>query len=150
MILNDRLNDIARDHSQAMAQGKIPFGSDGFDKRAERSPFPQTRCYSEGLACHSGTSNPAQAAFVSLSKNQQNILGTFNYTGIGVGMNPSNNSYYFTQIYVLANSTPSNDHSPLQSKQVYYMEQIQPRNYQENPWPAPSGRSVITYKACSK
>lgn len=100
---NSFVSDIAREHSLDMAQGAVSFGHDGFDNRvsAIRSQIGGT-AFGENVAYNYGYGDPAQQAvnqWIASSGHRQNILGNFTTTGIGVAKS-SNDSYYFTQIFV--------------------------------------------------
>lgn len=103
LTLDARISEQAKNHSQAMASGKVPFSHQGFDSRvsAIRRQIPY-RAAAENVAFNQGYANPAQQAVEGWIKSQGhriNIEGQYNLTGIGVVKN-AKNEYYFTQIFI--------------------------------------------------
>lgn len=101
--LDARISQQAKIHSQAMANGKVPFSHQGFDARisAIRRQI-RYRAASENVAFNQGYSNPAKQAVEGWIKSQGhrvNIEGQYNLTGIGVAKN-AKNEHYFTQIFI--------------------------------------------------
>jgi uncharacterized protein YkwD len=91
----------ARAHSAAMANsGRISHN--GFDSRA--AAIEQTITYSsvaENVASNQGYENPDNTAvkgWIKSPGHQQNMVGDFDLTGIGVV--ERGGTYYFTQIFV--------------------------------------------------
>jgi uncharacterized protein YkwD len=91
----------ARAHSAAMAKsGRISHN--GFDDRA--AAIEQTITYrsvAENVASNQGYENPDNTAvkgWIKSPGHQQNMVGEFDLTGIGVV--EQGGSYYFTQIFV--------------------------------------------------
>lgn len=101
--LNAQISQQARQHSQAMAQGQVPFSHQGFEQRAKAiaQPLPYRRI-AENVAFNQGHPNPAQQAvqgWLDSPGHLNNIRGEFSQTGIGVARNEAG-EYYFTQIFV--------------------------------------------------
>lgn len=99
-----RIAEAARQHSQAMASGRRPFGHDGFDARASALESMMTmRSMAENVAYDSrdGSRLASQVVegWISSSGHRQNIEGTFTRTGIGVARG-GDGTRYFTQIFV--------------------------------------------------
>jgi uncharacterized protein YkwD len=93
----------AKQHSQNMATGKVPFGHDGFDQRAKEigKEIPIASA-GENVAYNRGASDPAQRAvqgWLNSPGHRRNIEGNFSLTGIGVSRN-SKGEIYFTQIFI--------------------------------------------------
>lgn len=94
----------AQQHSRQMAAGKHPFGH--FNHQARLGAIAQAtgviiKAAGENVDKKIGVSNPAQAAFRTFKNTNianQNMLGDFNRTGIGVGID-NQGRYYFTQIF---------------------------------------------------
>lgn len=101
--LDSTLSQQARLHSQAMAQGRVPFSHQGFDQRIE--VISQALPYlsvAENLATNRGYNNPSKQAVSGWLESQghyTNLIGDYNLTGIGVARD-SLGKYYFTQIFV--------------------------------------------------
>lgn len=99
-----RIADAARQHSEAMASGRRPFGHDGFDARASALGSVMTmRSMAENVAYDSreGGRLASQVVdgWISSAGHRQNIEGSFTRTGIGVARS-SDGTRYFTQIFV--------------------------------------------------
>lgn len=103
LILDPRISEQARAHSQAMASGKVPFSHQGFEQRvgAIRRVIPD-RASAENVAFNKGYSNPEQQAvqgWIKSPGHRINIEGKYNLTGIGIAKN-AKGEYYLTQIFI--------------------------------------------------
>ena len=99
LTLDSRITEQARNHSQAMASGQVPFSHEGFNARAE-ALAPGSAA--ENIAYDRGSSNPAKQAvqgWLKSSGHSQNICGKYDLTGIGVATN-NKGEYYLTQIFL--------------------------------------------------
>lgn len=101
--LNAEISEIARQHSQAMADGQAAFSHDGFEQRgqaiARKIPF---RTVAENLAFNQGFDDPVTQAvegWIDSPGHHANIKGNFDLTGIGVVKNEQG-EYYLTQLFV--------------------------------------------------
>lgn len=103
LTLNSAISAQARKHSEAMAQGQVPFSHEGFKQRIEAiSNVISYRSAGENVAFNQGYSDPATVAVRGWLKSPghlKNIQGQFDLTGIGVAKN-SKGEYYFTQIFL--------------------------------------------------
>jgi uncharacterized protein YkwD len=103
LTIDSRITQQARAHSQAMANGKVPFSHQGFDKRVQA--IGRAISYSsaaENVAQNQGFSNPARQSvqgWIKSPGHRKNIEGSYNLTGIGVARS-SDGTYYFTQIFI--------------------------------------------------
>lgn len=101
--LDSAITQQARLHSQNMANGKVPFGHQGFEQRIkEVGKTIAFRAAAENVAYNMGYKDPATQAVQGWLKSPghlKNIQGQFNLTGIGVSKN-AKNEIYFTQIFV--------------------------------------------------
>jgi uncharacterized protein YkwD len=103
LTLNSRITQQARAHSQAMANGKVPFSHQGFDQRVK--VISRAISYSsaaENVAQNQGFSNPDRQAvqgWIKSPGHRKNIEGSYNLTGIGIARS-SNGTYYLTQIFI--------------------------------------------------
>ncbi len=101
--LDERISQLAREHSEAMANKKIPFGHYGFKKRIRKiALFLPNKAASENVASYHG--NPLSEEIVvqfwlKSGKHRKIIQGDYNLTGIGVAKN-ADDVYYFTQIFI--------------------------------------------------
>lgn len=98
-----RINQQARLHSEAMANGRVPFSHDGFDQRVRAiSSTIRYRGASENVAYNQGYPKPDQQAvegWLQSTGHRTNIEGNYDLTGIGVAKN-AKGEYYFTQIFI--------------------------------------------------
>ncbi|NJO48563.1 MAG: CAP domain-containing protein [Leptolyngbyaceae cyanobacterium RM2_2_4] len=97
------ISEVARQHSQAMAEGQAAFSHDGFEQRgqaiAQKIPY---RTVAENLAFNQGFSDPVTQAvkgWIDSPGHHANIKGDFDLTGIGVAKNEQG-EYYLTQLFV--------------------------------------------------
>lgn len=91
----------ARNHSQNMAEGSVPFSHQGLKERAAATGITFDSV-SENVAYHQEVSNLAATVvngWLQSEGHHKNIIGNFNFTGVGVVPNPSGR-YYFTQIFI--------------------------------------------------
>lgn len=103
LTIDERISNIARTHSQNMANGKVPFGHNGFSERVKviSTMIPYSAA-AENVAYNKGYSDPATKAvegWLNSTGHRQNIEGNYNLTGIGVALN-AKGEYYFTQIFI--------------------------------------------------
>jgi uncharacterized protein YkwD len=102
LALNATISNVARSHSQNMVSGSVPFGHQGFDARVQTLSRTFTfRSVGENVAYNQGYSDPAAVAvngWLRSPEHLNNIVGSFNLTGIGVARN-SKGEYFFTQIF---------------------------------------------------
>ncbi|MEP6489485.1 CAP domain-containing protein [Microcoleus vaginatus GB2-A3] len=99
--IDPRISQIARIHSENMANGKVSFSHDGFEGRAEAITIPY-KSVAENLAYNLGYSDPVRNAvegWIKSDGHRKNMEGQFNVTGIGVAKN-AKGEYYFTQLFV--------------------------------------------------
>ena len=101
--VNPQITQQARIHSERMASGIIPLGSENLEQRLKIISFttPHDKGV-ENLATHQDTTNPVQATikqWLNNPQNLKNIEGKYDETGIGVAQN-SQGEYYFTQILI--------------------------------------------------
>jgi uncharacterized protein YkwD len=103
--LDETISQQARIHSQAMADGKVPFSHDGFENRVKT--ISRKISYSsaaENVAYNQGYSDPVTVAvqgWIKSNGHRQNMQGNYNLTGIGIAKN-SKGEYYFTQVFMLS------------------------------------------------
>jgi len=104
LILDPRISEQARIHSQDMAKGKVPFSHDGFDQRVKTIGIYITYSKAaENVAYNQGYGDPATVAvdgWIKSPGHQKNMVGDFNLAGMGVAVN-NKGEYYFTQIFIL-------------------------------------------------
>ncbi|MBD1830162.1 CAP domain-containing protein [Microcoleus vaginatus GB1-A2] len=101
LSIDPRISQIARIHSENMANGKVSFSHDGFEGRAEAITIPY-KSVAENLAYNFGYKDPVRNAvegWIKSDGHRKNMEGQFNVTGIGVAKN-AKGEYYFTQLFV--------------------------------------------------
>lgn len=100
--LDAYISQIAKEHSQMMAEHKIEFGHGGFSERTHLlyKKFPHAPGMAENVAyADLDNTNPIVHSWLTSSGHRRNILGNFNLTGIGVA-HDANGRVYITQIFV--------------------------------------------------
>jgi uncharacterized protein YkwD len=102
LAMNATISQVARIHSQNMATGSVPFGHQGFDARVQTVSRTFTfTSVGENVSYNQGYSDPVAVAvngWLNSPGHLNNIVGSFNLTGIGVARN-SKGEYFFTQIF---------------------------------------------------
>lgn len=92
----------AYQHSSNMAEGKVPFGHDGFSARVERIRAElNAGLVAENVAYNHGP-DPAQTAFEqwrNSSGHNKNMLGDYTHCGLAV-VKSGDDCCYFTHIFV--------------------------------------------------
>jgi len=100
LVWNDTIADMARGHSKDMADGTVPFGHDGFDDRfAAISRIIPASAGAENIA-YTPDADSAVNLWWDSAGHRANILGNYNYTGVGVAWSSADSAYYFTQIFI--------------------------------------------------
>ena len=100
----DALGRLAREHSAAMAAGRIPFGHDGFNARstAAAAELPAV-ALAENVAWDDGHEEGLAGRVIDgwlrSSGHRRNIEGGFGATGVGVAVS-SDGRFYLTQIFL--------------------------------------------------
>ncbi len=97
---NDTIAAQARLHSQAMADGTVPFGHDGFDSRI--AAIGQTIPWDTAaeVVALAETAADAVNAWIASAEHKPFIEGDYNLTGVGVAKDKSGISFYATQIFI--------------------------------------------------
>jgi uncharacterized protein YkwD len=100
---NPKISEIARQHSQAMAAGQVPFSHDGFEQRGQAIAREiRYRSVAENVAYNQGFADPVTQAvegWIESPGHLANIQGDFDMTGVGVIQNEQG-EYYLTQLFV--------------------------------------------------
>lgn len=96
------LSHIATEHSANMAEGRVAFGHDGFNERAQTLMREKKHTsFGENVAYCFHVENPLQtivAKWMQSPGHQENILGDYNETGIGIVYNKKGYCY-MTQLF---------------------------------------------------
>jgi uncharacterized protein YkwD len=97
---NGAIADAAREHSQNMAAGSVPFGHDGYNERWSRlGQVLPWQSIAEVVAC-SGSAKDAVNAWIASPNHQTYLVGDFALSGVGVAKPSSGGSFYATQIFI--------------------------------------------------
>jgi uncharacterized protein YkwD len=98
--MREDLNNIARKHSQNMANGRTSFGHDGFDQRHDKvKKIFQACTMSENVAYGKLDGQAVVGMWKGSAGHRRNLLGDYKYIGIGVATDRKGVTY-FTQIFV--------------------------------------------------
>ena len=100
LVLDEKLNVIAQQHSQNMADGKVSFGHRGFDNRYElaKKVHPELGYIAENVAYGPTTGKEVVKRWENSEGHRKNMLGKFSLIGIGVAKSKDGTIYY-TQIF---------------------------------------------------
>ncbi|MHB8055782.1 MAG: CAP domain-containing protein [Candidatus Aminicenantales bacterium] len=100
LVWNDAIADVARGHSKDMADGTVPFGHDGFTERfaAIRKIIPAS-AGAENVA-YTTSADSVVLLWLDSPEHKQQIVGNYDYTGVGVAWALADGEYYFTQIFI--------------------------------------------------
>ena len=101
---DERLAEIAREHSAAMASRARPFGHAGFEQRGTAvNRFLPYRGLAENVAYDqrngANLSSLVVEGWIGSAAHRQNMEGTFEITGIGVARDREGTAYV-TQLFV--------------------------------------------------
>ena len=100
--MRDDLNAIARKHSEDMASGRCRFGHDGYNIRVSKIKKMIKPCdgfIGENVAYGARTGKEAFDIWKNSKAHRANMLGDYEYIGIGTASNRKGVIYY-TQIFV--------------------------------------------------
>jgi len=103
LVFDERISQVAQEHSEAMANKKVPFENFELKERIrEIAMFLPNNTASENVAFYQG--NPINEDIVvqfwlKSAKHRKTIQGNYNLTGIGIAKN-SDDNFYITQIFI--------------------------------------------------
>lgn len=100
---NQKMAELATEHSENMALGRVPFGHAGFQDRVSRYPF-RWKGAAENVFMATARSNIARVVvdgWINSPGHRQNLLGNYNYCGVGT-YKGSQNRWYYTQLFGLS------------------------------------------------
>jgi len=89
-------------HSKNMAEGKVPFGHEGFSEWAKSVTF-YTKGFAENVAYNYNCADPVETAvigWINSEGHRWNMIGYYNLCSISVYCHGG--YYYFTQLFALA------------------------------------------------
>lgn len=95
------ISQEARKHSQNIATGKVAFGHDGFEERADRimGQISMSNAIAENVAYGKFSAQEVVNRWIQSSGHKKNIEGKYNLTGIGI-YRRVDGYIYFTQIFL--------------------------------------------------
>lgn len=101
LLMNSAITKEAEKHSRNMASGKVAFGHDGFDGRANRlmSAIKNGNSAGENVEYTEGNAAHVVENWLNSPVHKKNIEGDFNLTGIGMARG-ANGQVYYTQIFI--------------------------------------------------
>jgi uncharacterized protein YkwD len=100
LVMNETISNSAYEHSLKMAQGSVPFGHAGFDKRmkALMSQIAASGA-AENVAFSPKGPHSVVHNWLNSDGHRENIEGDYNYAGVGIAV--AKNGYkYYTIIFV--------------------------------------------------
>lgn len=101
--LDNRISEIAKNHSIRMANKEVSFGDRNLEERSILiKEFLPYQSINEAISYNLGYPNPARVTVNSWISNPEfvdSIQGNHEFTGIGVARSVTG-EYYFTQIFV--------------------------------------------------
>lgn len=88
-------------HSKNMADGRVEFGHDGFEGRADRlmSQIEQSNAIAENVAYGKFSAQEVVNRWLQSAGHRKNIEGKFILTGVGI-IKRNDGYLYFTQIFL--------------------------------------------------
>lgn len=99
LIWNDSIAEVARGHSQDMADGKVPFGHDGFNDRvALLGSILGCSVVAEVIAYSDSAAN-AVAALIASNDHRYILEGDYALSGVGVVKESPGPGFYATQMF---------------------------------------------------
>jgi uncharacterized protein YkwD len=101
LVWNEAIAAQARQHSQNMANGVVPFGHNGFAARITATKITYAGA-AENVAWNMGYADPAKQAAEGWFKSpghETNIRGNFGLSAVGVARN-AQGKVYFTQLFI--------------------------------------------------
>lgn len=99
LVMDERLNELAQQHSEQMALGIVPISHEGFKQRDSiiRVQFPKLSLVGENVAVADDAAAIVDGWWHS-EGHKANMLGVFTKTGIGVA--EANGQWYCTELYL--------------------------------------------------
>lgn len=96
----EAFNELARQHSEAMAKKKLSFGHSGFDKRqkAMMKEIVGLRSFAENVSQGGGNGADFVERWKNSPQHRENLLGKYKYIGIGAATD-RNGQIFVTQIF---------------------------------------------------
>lgn len=97
--LNPHLQVLATQHAQEMANNQVTFGHEGFNTRANKIVKQlEATAVAENIALGNDNANLVFDNWIESTPHQKNILGNFDWLGIGVAKS-ADDTFYYCQIF---------------------------------------------------
>lgn len=112
LVMNEAASREARKHSQAMANHAVPFGHTGFQTRLNHlyHDIPYANAGAENVAYNYKTPQIVVDGWIHSPGHRQNMVGSYNMTGIGIVRDKAGKLYY-TQLFVRTNQHGHPNHA---------------------------------------
>lgn len=111
LTMSPVLSHEATQHSHDMAIHAMPFGHNGFNARMNRlhQHIPQSSSGAENVAYNYKTAKIVVDGWINSPGHRQNLMGSYNLTGIGIARDSAGKLYY-TQLFLRSNSHAVRNH----------------------------------------
>jgi uncharacterized protein YkwD len=97
---NDIIAGEARKHSEEMADGRTPFGHDGFQERIDRiGAVVRWSKAAENIAL-APNADEAVASWINSPTHRVHLEENYDLTGVGVAASKLGSGFYITQIFI--------------------------------------------------
>ncbi|MDP4284900.1 MAG: CAP domain-containing protein [Bacteroidota bacterium] len=100
LVIRKDLNVLAQKHSEDMASGRVGFGHDGFEERnaVAQKEIKDMHSFAENVAYGATSGKEVITMWESSPGHRRNMLGQYQYTGIGVAKD-SQGRIYYTEVF---------------------------------------------------
>jgi uncharacterized protein YkwD len=100
LVIRKDLNVLAQKHSEDMASGRVGFGHDGFEERnaVAQKEIKGMHSFAENVAYGATSGKEVITMWESSPGHRRNMLGQYQYTGIGVAKDRQGRIYY-TEVF---------------------------------------------------
>lgn len=99
LVMDEYMRQLCREHSQNMANGTVGFGHAGFDERTDLIWAKIAMGgIAENVAYNYSGAQQALEQWQNSSGHNQNMLGDYTLTGVGIAFDGS--TYYYTQMFL--------------------------------------------------
>lgn len=101
LVVDTRICNVAKRHSENMARHALPVGHDGFGKRMQdlHKLIPNSGGGAENVAFNYKTAELVATGWIHSPGHRQNILGNYNLTCIATARDV-NGKLYYTQMFL--------------------------------------------------
>lgn len=99
LVWNDSIAEVARGHSRDMADGKTPFGHDGFNDRVALLGSVLGCSVVAEVIAYSDSARKAVEALIASDDHRYILEGDYALSGVGVVKEASGRAFYATQMF---------------------------------------------------